>query len=125
MRPLPVSPLPNMPDFICGVALIRGTPTPVVELEAFFQAEQRPVAGRFVTVRSAGRAIALSVQSVVGVAEQGRLNVADLPSLLKNARTDVIEAVGRLDADLLVMLQIARLVPESAWSSLSSFEAVR
>jgi purine-binding chemotaxis protein CheW len=125
MRPLPVSPISDGPDFVCGVAIIRGFPTPVVELAALFQADEHPQAGRFVTVRCAGRTIALSVQSVIGIAELDRITLTSLSPLLKNARTDVIEAIGRLDAEFLVTLQTARLVPESVWKSLGHCEAAR
>jgi purine-binding chemotaxis protein CheW len=125
MRPLPVSPLSEAPDFVGGIAIIRGVPTPVVELGALFQAGERPLAGRFITVRSGGHTIALAVQSVIGVAELDRLDVSSLPPLMANARTDVIEAIGRLDAELLVMLQTVRLVPESIWETLGKCEAAR
>ncbi len=125
MRPLPISPLSNVPDFICGVAVIRGIPTPVIDLGALFQAEKRPLPGRFVTVRCGGRAIALSVQSVIGVAGLDSLTFTSLPSLMKNARTEVIKAISRLDAELLVMLQMTTLVPESVWQSIGICEAAR
>jgi purine-binding chemotaxis protein CheW len=123
MRPLPISPLTEVPDFVRGVALIRGIPTPVIELGAMFNDDQSPPAGRFVTIRNSGRTIALAVQSVIGVAELDPSGATPLPPLLKNARTDVIEAIARLDAELLVVLQTASLVPDSVWKSLGIFEA--
>jgi purine-binding chemotaxis protein CheW len=125
MRPLPVAPLSDAPPFVCGMAIIRGIPTPVIELGALFQADQHSPAGRFVTVRSGGRVVALSVQSVMGVVELDHANIADLPPLLQNARTEVIEAIGRLDAEFLVMLKTSRLVPESLWESLGNCEGAR
>lgn len=118
MRPLSISPLSEVPGFVCGVALIRGVPTPVIDLGALFHADRRLPAARFVTMRNGGRIIALAVQSVMGVAELDRSNTTTLPPLLKNARTDAIEAIGRLDAELLVMLQTTALVPESVWKSI-------
>ena len=44
MRPLPVEGLPAAPSFVAGVALIRGVPTPVVDLAALV-GSPRPVAG--------------------------------------------------------------------------------
>lgn len=125
MRPLPISPLSNVPDFIYGIAVIRGIPTPVIDLGALFQAEERTLSRRFVTVRCGGRAVALAVQSVIGVAGLDSLNFTNMPSLLKTARTDVIEAIGSLDAELLVMLQTTTLVPESVWRSIGLREAAR
>ena len=32
MRPLPVSPLPETAAFVLGLAIVRGAPTPVIDL---------------------------------------------------------------------------------------------
>lgn len=122
MRPLPVSQLSGVSDFVCGVALIRGTPTPVVDLGSIFDADGKMPSGRFVTLRNGGRTVALSVQSVIGVAEMDG-NLAVMPSLLKSARTDVIEAIGRVDTELLVTLDASKLVPESVWEKMGGVEA--
>jgi purine-binding chemotaxis protein CheW len=41
-----------------------------------------------------------------------------LPPLLDASRSEFIAAVGSLDAQLLVVLESARILPESAWSAL-------
>ncbi len=120
MRPLQVSPISDAAGFVCGVALIRGMPTPVVELAALFHTDRQVSSGRFVTVRSGGRAIALSVETVIGVAELDTSDVSAMPPLLKSARTEAIEAIGSLDAELLIMLQTAKLVPESVWKTIAN-----
>lgn len=48
-----------------------------------------------------------------------------LPPLLADAGTDVVAAIGTLDAHFLVVLQVARLVPESAFGALASQEGRR
>ena len=42
-----------------------------------------------------------------------RSRIKDLPPLLRDATGEVIAAVGTLDAELLLVLQSGRLVPES------------
>ena len=39
MRPLPIEPIAGMPHFVRGIALIRGAPTPVVNLMAILNGE--------------------------------------------------------------------------------------
>jgi CheY-like chemotaxis protein len=52
MRPLPIKPLAGTPGFVCGVSVIRGTPTPVVDLKALLEnSEHSPSFGRFVTLK--------------------------------------------------------------------------
>lgn len=123
MRPLPVEPLAEMPDFVRGVAMIRGNPTPVVALQAVLAKPSSEESGRFVTVRVGERCVALTVQSVVGVATLNEDNLESMPPLLKAARTDVIQAVSMLDSELLVLLRTARLVPEAIWQAIDKSEA--
>jgi purine-binding chemotaxis protein CheW len=122
MRPLPVSPLSGVSDFVSGVALIRGVPMPVVDLGSLLGTDGQTTSARFVTLRSGGRTIAIAVQSVIGVAELDG-NLASIPPLLKSARTDAVEAIGSLDAELLLTLQAAKLVPESVWAAIGKVEA--
>jgi purine-binding chemotaxis protein CheW len=121
MRPLPVEPLSDKSEFIKGVARIRGAAVPVVQLSALFQGEGgRDLSTRFVTLRVGQRCIALAVQSVLGVADMNDQVFNSLPPLLKTARTEFIQALGTLDAEFLITLDSARLVPDSVWHALAA-----
>ncbi len=116
MRPLPIEPLANTPDFILGMACIRGAAVPVVLLSALFQNDHRhDPSTRFVTLRVGQHCIGLAVQSVVGVADLSQQVFGDLPPLLKTVRTELIQSLSTLDSEFLVMLDTARLVPDSVW----------
>ncbi|MGA2989570.1 MAG: chemotaxis protein CheW [Candidatus Korobacteraceae bacterium] len=117
MRPLPTEPLANTPGFILGIAMIRGAAVPVVRLGALFEAHGGGSPTRFVTIRVGERRVALAVEGVIGVANLGEHRFEEMAPLLKNARTDVIQAIGTLDAELLVLLRASRLVPESVWNT--------
>jgi purine-binding chemotaxis protein CheW len=53
MRPLPIKHVAGTPGFVCGVSVIRGTPTPVVDLKALLEnCENSPSYGRFVSLKS-------------------------------------------------------------------------
>jgi purine-binding chemotaxis protein CheW len=119
MRPLPAEPLPGVPGFIRGVSVIRGEATPVVDAAVLLGAENaHPQPGRLVTVRIGDRRVALAVDAVLGVQAIPDESVHDLVPLLKQASTEVISAIGMLDADLLLVLQSAQLVPEPVWALL-------
>src|ERR1700761_6326777 len=51
MRPLAVRPLAGTPAFVRGVTIMRGVPTPVIDVARLLGGEQADVA-RFVAVRS-------------------------------------------------------------------------
>jgi purine-binding chemotaxis protein CheW len=110
MRRLPVEPIAGAPAFIAGLAIIRGEPVPVVDAARLLGAEPGQ-AGRFVTLRSAPRPIALVVDDVLGVVRLAADQLVALPALAGALAGDVVAAVGALDARLLIVLETARLVP--------------
>jgi purine-binding chemotaxis protein CheW len=120
MRPLPIEALTGLPVFVRGVALVRGIPIPVIDLNALLQGgEITSSYGRFVTVKAGERCIALGVDGVVGLRRLESLSFVDLPPLLRDTSTDRIEAIGTCDAGLLVVLRAARIVPDHVWAALS------
>lgn len=117
LRPLPVEPLAGLPAFVLGVAIIRGAATPVLDASRLIGAPQQSESERFVTLKLGERAAALAVGNVLGVralpgAEQ------ELPPLLRDVAAEAVHTIGRLDGQLLWVLESARLVPDSVWQAL-------
>lgn len=115
MRPLPVETIVGAPHFVRGLAVIRGAPVPVVDTAELLGAPAAP-ANRFVTVIVGERLVALAVGSVLGVREVLTGSLHQLPPLLHEAGADVVAAIGLLDAELLLVLRGARLLPDNAWA---------
>ncbi len=120
MRPLPVEPIADMPAFLLGLSVIRGAPVPVVDLEAVVGVHRTDMITRFVSLGLGERRVALAVGAVIGLRELDRADVTHMPPLLGEARKDVIEAIGVLDAHLLLVLRASWLLPEEIWQELSS-----
>jgi purine-binding chemotaxis protein CheW len=119
MRPLPIERLPGLPPYILGVALIRGQATPVLDLAGLLdQAESR--LGRFITIKVAGRPLALAVTQVHGVVTVARQTLAALPSLMRDVGSEVVDAIGVRDAVLLLVLDGARLLSDDALMQLEA-----
>ena len=124
MRPLPIQPVAGTPDFVRGVSIVRGMASPVVDLKALL--EGRPNSahfGRFVTLQSDDRRIAIGVDSVVGLRTLDAAQLGALPPLLGNVNAELIASFGILDAQLLLVLRAARMVPDEVWASLAALEA--
>ena len=119
MRPLVVEAIAGVPAFVRGLAVVRGVPIPVVDAGSLLTGvASHPT--RFVTVKTGSRRIALAVDAVLGVAEIPPDSLGALPLLFQNTSLDVISAIGTLDADLLLVLESARLVPEELWAVLEA-----
>jgi len=124
MRPLPIKRVAGTPDFVLGLSFIRGTPTPVVDLKALLEnSESTPSYGRFVILKLADRRVVIGVDSVVGLRHLDSAQLGELPPLLRDVTTDLIESFGRLDSQLLLVLRTARIVSDEVWATLSEVAA--
>jgi len=120
MRPLPVVPLAGVPPFVSGVSIIRGAPVPVMDLGSFLGVAEPPQPTRFVTLRAGHRQVALAVEEILGLRGLLPASLDEMPPLLGHASEQAVRAVGTLDAELLLALRTARLVPESVWRALEA-----
>jgi purine-binding chemotaxis protein CheW len=119
MRPLAVESIPGAPTAVAGLAIIRGVPVPVVDLASMLVGRtSHPT--RFVTLDVSGRQVAVAVDAVIGVRAIASEALEELPPLVRDAASDTVAAVGTLDAQFLVVLRSARLLPESLWSALEA-----
>ncbi len=110
-----------MPDFVLGVAVIRGRPTPVVDTRRLLGSPGERPPTRYVTLslgEQTARVTAFAVDGVIGVRQVEADALSALPALLGDSRGDVVQAFGALDAELFVVLEHARLLPQAAWQAL-------
>lgn len=119
MRPLPIEPLTGTPPFVCGLAIIRGVPVPVLHIGKLLSGEGTSPR-RFVTVKVRNRQVALAVDGVLNVSPLAAALLHELPPLFGDAGSDAVSAIGALDAELLLVLRTARLIPEDLWARLGA-----
>lgn len=121
MRALPIQAVAGTPGFVRGVSVIRGAPTPVVDLKALLEnGENSASYGRFVILKLGDRRVAIGVDSVVGLRNLDSAEWGALAPLLRDVSADFIESFGTRDAQLLLVLRAARIVPDDVWTSLAA-----
>ena len=108
MRLLPIEPLAGAPPFVLGLCIHRGEPVPVVDAGLLF-GEHAALSDRLVAIRAGSRVIGLAFTAVIGLRSIGAAAAADLPPLLREAAGEVISEIATLDAELLHVLDTARL----------------
>jgi purine-binding chemotaxis protein CheW len=118
MRPLPIEPLPGMPAFMRGAAIIRGASAPVIDLGALLGSSEEGSGSRFVTIRAGARAVALCVDVVVSIQQLEMRIFEELPPLLRDVNGGAIEALGALNNRLLFLLNGGRALPTQWWAAL-------
>jgi purine-binding chemotaxis protein CheW len=121
MRPLPVEPIRGANHealaIIDGLAMIRGAAVPVVDARKLLGVPA-DAATRFVIVRVEQRRVALAVDAVLEVRSIEAEAMPGLPPLLRGARRDLVSAIGALDAELMVVLDSARVLSDDGWRAL-------
>lgn len=115
MRPLSVVPIAGVPPFVAGVSVIRGSPVPVIDAGRLVGTEEHRPLTRFVTIKVNERRVALAVDSVIGIQVLASDSLRGLGPLLQGTGAGAVGAIGTLDSQLLVVLQGARILPESVW----------
>jgi chemotaxis signal transduction protein len=125
MRPLPCESLPGVPAFVRGAAIVRGTPTVVVDLRELLGEDSLRAPARMLLLRTGGlRRIAVLVDEVLGVRDGRRLEaVEELPPLLGDAEDAGVRALARLDGRLLTVFRSGRFVSDDVLQRLGSSEA--
>ena len=126
MRPLPTEAISGTPSFVLGIAIVRGIPTPVVDLGAVLGASSEHKGQRFVTIRAGSRQVALLVSTVIGVRDlDALLATQELPPLLQGAPQEAIEKIGTLDERFLEVLQEGWKLPEEVWHAVTAQEVAK
>lgn len=115
MRVLPVDAIPDMLPFMFGLSMIRGTMVPVVNLAMLLGVTQKGATTRYVTIRLDHRLVAFAVGSVVGVSQLAADSIDGFPPLLSEADQGIVAAIGTLDADLFLILEASRVIPQAMW----------
>jgi purine-binding chemotaxis protein CheW len=121
MRPLPLETIAGAPPYISGVSIVRGVPTPVVDLGMLLGMPDT-ASSRFVTLRLDGKQVALSVRTVLGVWSLDECKVTDLPALLQTATQETIDSIGTLDSHLLLVLRQCWRLPDKIWQTIANQE---
>jgi purine-binding chemotaxis protein CheW len=115
MRILPIEPVTGAPPYVRGLSIVRGAPTPVLDTALLCGGRTAP-SRRLVTIRAGTRTIALSFETVLGI--RSFKTDEPLPPLLREAASEMVSAIGRLDAELLLFLSAACAVPEELFNRL-------
>jgi purine-binding chemotaxis protein CheW len=102
---------------VLGLAIVRGSPTPVIDAGRLLGSSSSSPA-RFISLKLDERAAVLAVDEVLDIRVLPKGVLVDTPKLLREAGQHLVSVIGALDAKLLVVLEAARLVPDSVWSSI-------
>jgi purine-binding chemotaxis protein CheW len=108
--------VPMMPDFIRGVINLRGAVVPVIDLATRFGRPASEVSRRTCIViveldsRSDTQVVGIVVDEVNEVVDIAAELIGPPPSFGANIRTDFIRGMGRLESQIVMLLDIDRVL---------------
>ena len=119
MRPLDTRPLAGSPPWVRGMSIMRGVPTPVIDVARLLTGTAAETA-RFVAVRTERGPVALATGEVLGIRTAAPGGAAAGHAALLTgggAASRLVAGVGMLDTEPLLLLQSMRVVPDDVWSA--------
>ena len=113
---MPITPVPQTPDFVKGVVNLRGKVIPVVELRLRFGLEATDYTERtcIIVVEMEGRSgdivIGIVVDSVSEVLNIKAEDIEDAPNFGTNLETDYILGMAKMEGGVKILLDIDRVL---------------
>lgn len=130
VRPLRITALPRMPEFIDGVVNLRGTIIPVVDLRKRFGLAVAPGSAKKVrmlitrgAVRGPGSAgsdlLGLVVDGVREVLHIPRQQIDPAPAAARGLQADFIGGVGKVGDRLVILVDITKILSRQERAALA------
>lgn len=117
LRPLETQPLAGTPAFVRGISVLRGVPTPVIDVARLLGGGQVEAVERYVAVRTDRGAVALATGPVLGIRDVDTNAAGGHPALLGARSSHLVAGVGTIGAEPLLLLQSMRAVPDEVWEA--------
>jgi purine-binding chemotaxis protein CheW len=124
-RMVTITPVPRAPQFMEGVINLRGQLIPIIDLRTRFGMErsERTKNTRIVVTEIGSKRLGMVVDSVSEVLRIPIEQIEDAPDLVAGVDTEYIRGVAKLDARLIIMLNLDRVISSSDKAELEKLHA--
>jgi purine-binding chemotaxis protein CheW len=121
-----LTPVPNAPSYVDGVASVRGRVIPAVSLRARFGFERRPhdLRSRLIVVRSENRSVGLIVDNAREFAAIPEGSIQPPPEGIVELSTRYLRGVAHLGERLVLVLDVVELLRIADAPSLAPAETL-
>lgn len=107
-----ITPVPKSAFFVKGVINLRGNIVPVVDLRLKFRLPEKEynTSTVVIVVEIRGRLIGMIVDSVADVVDIAVKSIHESPHYQANIAEDFIKSIGRLENQLIIILDVDRIL---------------
>lgn len=120
-----ITDIPSTPDYIRGVINLRGGVVPIIDLAARLQQGVSDLGKRScivlvdITCESKVKKLGVLVDQVDDILQISEDNIKPGPEFGGNIKTEFIQAMGRVDDNFIILLEISRVLSVSELSQLN------
>ena len=109
--------------YISGIVNLRGEVIPVMSLKKKFSMDDTAESkgNNTVIVNLPDMKIALEVDEVLEIGELNAEKIVDMPRLAKNEETEYLDRVASVDGDLVILLDINKILSEDEAQGVREF----
>ncbi|MCB1784844.1 MAG: chemotaxis protein CheW [Chromatiaceae bacterium] len=123
LRVSEIAPVPGAPPFVLGIINLRGNVVTVVDTRTRFglPTTERDDASRIVIIESEQQVVGILVDSVAEVVELRQSAIDAAPNIGNEESSRYIQGVASRDEDLLIVVDLNKLLSEEEWSEMAMF----
>ena len=120
-----ITDIPSTPDYIRGVINLRGGVVPIIDLAARLQQGASDLGKRScivlvdITSESKVAKLGVIVDQVDDILQISEDNIQSSPEFGSNINTEFIQAMGRVDDDFIILLEVSQVLSVSELSQLN------
>jgi purine-binding chemotaxis protein CheW len=123
LRVSEIAPVPGAPAHVLGIINLRGNVVTVIDTRIRFglPTTEPGDASRIVIIESDQQVVGILVDSVAEVVELQQSDIDSAPSIGSEDTARYIQGVASRDEDLLIVVDLNKLLSEEEWSEMARF----
>jgi len=123
LRVSEIAPVPGAPAYVLGIINLRGNVVTVIDTRTRFglPTTERDDASRIVIIESDQQVVGILVDSVAEVVELRQSEIDSAPNIGNDESSRYIQGVASRDEDLLIVVDLNKLLTDEEWSEMAMF----
>lgn len=123
LRITEIAPVPGAPPYVLGIINLRGNVVTVIDTRSRFGLPlgETDDSSRIVIIESEKQVVGILVDSVAEVVELNQSEIDSAPNVGNEESSRYIQGVANRDDDLLIVVDLNKLLTEEEWSEMAMF----
>ncbi len=123
LRVTEIAPVPGAPPYVLGIFNLRGNVVTVIDTRSRFSLPPAEITDntRIVIIESEQQVVGILVDGVAEVVELDTNTIDSAPNVGNEESSRYIQGVATLDGNLLIVLDLNKLLTEDEWNQVSGF----